>query len=419
MFKKNLTAILGFNWGDEGKGKLVDILAPTADFVARFGGGANAGHTVYVDGKKFILHQLPSGILHEKVKCVIGNGCVIHLPDLFAEIADLEKAGINLNGRILISDRATILFDFHKAIDGLREIKQKIGTTKRGIGPAYADKAARQSFRMGELLNFENFAKKFRKRLEEINQIPNLPTKFDTEQEITLYKDFTERLEGMICDTAEILRQSLRENKKVLAEGAQGSLLDLDFGTFPFVTSSTTTAGGIFSGLGIPPQNLDVIGVVKAYTTRVGSGPFPTELTNETGEKLREIGHEFGATTGRSRRCGWLDLVATKFAADLNSCAQINLTKLDVLNDFAEIKVCVGYEFEKEKIKMPLANQEDFAKVTPIYETLYGWQSDTSSARKITDLPKNAQKYVKFVEDFIGAPIGFVGVGVEREAMAC
>ncbi|MBU1089952.1 adenylosuccinate synthase [Patescibacteria group bacterium] len=415
-----LTAVLGLNWGDEGKGKLVDILAGKSQFVARFGGGANAGHTIVANGKKVILHQLPSGVLHPQTKNVIGNGCVVHLPTLIEEISELEKIGVNLTGRLFLSNRATILFDFHKELDGLAEskAKQKIGTTKRGIGPAYSDRVNRKSLRLGDLQNFENFAVKLRERLEEVNAIAGMPFRFDEGREINLYKDFAERLNGMIVDTSELLQTALRDGKTVLAEGAQGSLLDIDHGTFPFVTSSTTTAGNIFSGLGIPPQTLESIGVAKAYTTRVGEGPFTTELENKTGEKLRDIGAEFGATTGRPRRCGWMDLVATKYSAQLNGTTVINLTKLDVLNDFEEIQTCVKYKLDGEEIYTLPATIEELERVEPVFETLPGWQSDTSEIREIKKLPKNAQNYIAFIERYLDIPVKWVGVGVEREAMA-
>jgi adenylosuccinate synthase len=420
MNQPKLTAVLGLNWGDEGKGKLVDILAGKSQFVARFGGGANAGHTIVVNGEKVVLHQMPSGVLHPQTKNVIGNGCVVHLPTLIEEMNELKTKGVKLADRLFLSNRATILFDFHKELDGLAEsrAKKKIGTTKRGIGPAYADRVNRKSLRLGDLLNFEVFAAKLRDRLEEINAIEGMPFKFDPTREISLYKDLAERLDGMIVDTAEILQTALADGKTVLAEGAQGSLLDVDFGTFPFVTSSTTTAGNIFSGLGIAPQNLESIGVAKAYTTRVGEGPFTTELLNETGEKLREIGAEFGATTGRPRRCGWMDLVATKYSAKLNGTTSINLTKLDVLNDFKEIQVCTKYSLDGEEIETLPATIEELERVEPIFETLPGWEADTSAARKISDLPENAQAYIKFIEKFLGIPVQWVGVGVEREAMA-
>jgi len=415
-----LTAVLGLNWGDEGKGKLVDILAAKSQFVARFGGGANAGHTIVVDGKKVVLHQMPSGVLHPQTKNVIGNGCVVHLPTLIEELNELEEIGVKLSDRLFISDRATLLFDFHKELDGLAEsrAKKKIGTTKRGIGPAYSDRVNRKALRAGDLLNFENFASKLRDRLDEVNTIEGMPFQFEAGREIALYKDIAERLEGMIVDTSALLQEALEDGKTVLAEGAQGSLLDVDFGTFPFVTSSTTTAGNIFSGLGIPPQPLESIGVAKAYTTRVGEGPFTTELTNKTGEKLRDIGAEFGATTGRPRRCGWMDLVATKYSAKLNGTTCINLTKLDVLNDFEEIQVCTKYKLDDEEIETLPATIAELERVEPIFETLPGWKEDTSKARKIKDLPNNAQDYIKFIEKYLGVPVKWVGVGVEREAMA-
>ena len=333
----------------------------------------------------------------------------------------MENQGINLTDRLFLSSRATLLFDFHKELDGLSEEKAgkgKIGTTKRGIGPAYTDRAARQSFRPGDLLNFENFAERLRERLEEVNAIEGMPFKFDPEREITLYRDCADRLNGSIVDTAELLQEALADGKTVLAEGAQGSLLDIDHGTYPYVTSSTTTAGNIFSGLGIGPQPFESIGVAKAYTTRVGAGPFITELDNALGGKLQKIGAEFGATTGRPRRCGWMDLVATKYSAKLNSTTAINLTKLDVLNDFKEIQVCTAYKLDGEVLSAPPATIAELEKVEPVFETLPGWQEDTSEARKIADLPKNARAYVKFIEKYLGVPVKWVGVGVEREAMA-
>ena len=415
-----LTAVLGLNWGDEGKGKLVDILAGKMQFVARFGGGANAGHTIHIDGQKFVLHQLPSGVLHPQTKCVIGNGCVVHLPTLIEEMSELESAGIKLADRVLISNRAVLLFDFHKELDGLNEESagaKKIGTTKKGIGPAYSDKVNRCAFRMGDLLDFESFSKRLRVRIEEINKTPNLPFRFDEGREIAFYQDFADRFEGMIVDTSALLQEALIDGKTVLAEGAQGSLLDVDHGTYPFVTSSTTTAGNIFSGLGISPQSFESIGVAKAYTTRVGAGPFTTELLDADGEKLREIGHEFGATTGRPRRCGWMDLVATKYSVRLNATTMLNLTKLDVLNDFAEIKVCVAYELDSVRIQTLPATIAELERVKPVYETLPGWQTDISTMREVAQLPENAQKYIKFIEKFLEIPVKWTGVGVEREAM--
>ncbi len=422
MEKSKLSAVIGLQWGDEGKGKLVDILASQSDYVARFAGGANAGHTLVVNGEKTVLHQMPSGVLHSQTKCVIGNGCVIHLPTLIEEIEELEKNGVKVSERLFISNRAALLFDFHKMLDGLKEAKldktgKAVGTTKRGIGPAYRDKTSRDGFRVADLLDFAEFAKHFRTRLEEL--IAEHGLEIDIEKELTDYKDYAERIESMITDTGTLLRSALDNGEAVLAEGAQGSLLDIDHGTYPFVTSSTTTAGNVFTGLGIGVQELkENIGVVKAYTTRVGAGPFMTKLEDTAGKKLQEVGHEYGATTGRPRDCGWLDLVAVKYAARLNGTTAINLTKLDVLNDFAEIKVCTGYELDGEKIDTLPATASELERVQPIYETLPGWQSDTSEARKIKDLPKEAQDYFKFIEKYLGVPVKWVGVGVEREAMA-
>lgn len=419
MSTGTLTAIIGLHFGDEGKGKLVDLLAGTHHYVARYGGGANAGHTIHVGDKKFVTHQLPSGILHPQTKNVIGNGCVLYLPGLMEEIAEMEQAGISIADRLFISNRATLLFDFHRELDGKKEDglgEKKIGTTKRGIGPAYTDKASRISFRAGDLLQFDTFAIRLRERLEELKKTG---VGVDIERELTLYADYAERLGAYIVDTSDVLQSALRAGKHVLAEGAQGSLLDVDHGTYPFVTSSTTTIGGVFSGLGIPPQKkMDIVGVAKAYTTRVGSGPFPTELDDDIGKQLRVVGHEFGATTGRPRRCGWLDLVATRYAAQLNGTTSINLTKLDVLNSLPEINVGVGYTLDGVEIKTLPSTIDELARVQPIYETLPGWQVDTSGARTLKELPKNAQAFVKMIADFTATPIGWVGVGVDRDAMA-
>lgn len=416
MRNSNLTAVIGLNWGDEGKGKLIDILAQRMDFVARFGGGANAGHTIQAEQQKIILHQLPSGVLQKKPQLIIGNGCVVHLPTLFEEITFLEKIGINLSKRLQISERATLLFDFHRELDQASNLAQKIGTTKRGIGPAYSDRVARRSLRVGDLLNFPTFAKNLRARLITLQKNPNLNCKFDPSTEIAFYKDAAERLNGMICDTSHQLLQA--RGKQILIEGAQGSLLDLDFGTYPFVTSSTTLAGGIFSGLGLPPQKIKTIGVIKAYLTRVGAGPFPTELKEAIGKKLQEQGHEFGATTGRPRRTGWLDLVATKFALNLNGVTSLNVTKLDVLQGLPEIKVCIGYELAGRKITAFPASLETLLKVKPIYKVFPGFHANIAKVRKIAQLPRAARNYLQFIEKFLGQPIKFVGVGPRREELA-
>lgn len=416
MRQAKLTAILGLSWGDEGKGKLVDILAEQADFVARFGGGANAGHTIQAQQRKIILHQLPSGALRAKTQLIIGAGCVVHLPTLFEELAALEKLGFNLNERLKISERATLLLDFHKELEEVSSWTKKIGTTKRGIGPAYVDRVQRTSFRVGDLLDFPNFAQELRERLTQFNK--KAQRKFNPSQEIAFYQDALERLSGMITDTSQLLQQAQRAGKKILVEGAQGSLLDLDFGTYPFVTSSTTTAAGIFSGLGLPPQRVETIGVLKAYSTRVGAGPFPTELQDQLGERLQRLGQEFGATTGRPRRTGWLDLVATKFAVDLNGIQSLNLTKLDVLSTLPEIKVCTGYELKGQKITHFPARTKLLAQVRPIYKSFPGFKKPISKVRKIAQLPAPAQNYLRFIEKFLKVPIRFVGVGGRRDELA-
>jgi len=420
MNTSKFTAILGLQWGDEGKGKLVDALAGEVDIVARFGGGANAGHSIHVDGKKYVTHQVPSGALYPHTTNVIGNGCVVHLPSLAKEIAELEEGGMPIRERVFVSSRAPLLLDAHKLIDAKKEELRggaNLGTTKSGIGPAYADKVSRDTLRVGELRDFALFEARLRAHLAELAELYSIEIDVDTE--VASYKAFAANIADRIIDTAAVLYSALADDKKLLIEGAQAALLDIDHGTYPFVTSSNTTIGGVFAGLGIGPQReMEIIGVAKAYTTRVGAGPFPTELDDETGEKLREIGHEFGATTGRPRRCGWLDLVATRYSARLNGCTAINLTKLDCLNDFAEIKVCVAYELDGERIETLPSTAAELERLVPVYGTLSGWQSDTSEIRKISDLPEAAQVFVKYIEDYCSVPVKWVGVGMERTALA-
>uniref|UniRef100_A0A453H5A0 Adenylosuccinate synthetase, chloroplastic n=1 Tax=Aegilops tauschii subsp. strangulata TaxID=200361 RepID=A0A453H5A0_AEGTS len=350
---------LGTQWGDEGKGKLVDILAQRFDVVARCQGGANAGHTIYnSEGKKFSLHLVPSGILNENTQCVIGNGAVVHLPGFFKEIDGLESNGVSCKGRILVSDRAHLLFDFHQVVDGLREVElgnSFIGTTKRGIGPCYSNK---------------------------------------------------------------VIRNGLRK-KKILVEGGQATMLDIDFGTYPFVTSSSPSAGGICTGLGIAPRTLgDIIGVVKAYTTRVGSGPFPTELLGKTGDLLRASGMEFGTTTGRPRRCGWLDIVALRYCCQINGFSSLNLTKLDVLTGLKEIKLGTSYCTEDGKAIDSFPADLDLLEQTKVkYEALPGWEEDISSVRDYDDLPETARLYVERIEELVGIPVHYIGVGPGRDAL--
>ncbi|KAI3742304.1 hypothetical protein L1987_59984 [Smallanthus sonchifolius] len=420
-----VSGVLGCQWGDEGKGKLVDILAKHFDVVARCQGGANAGHTIYnSEGKKFALHLVPSGILNEDTMCVIGNGVVVHLPGLFEEINGLESNGVPCEGRILVSDRAHLLFDYHQEIDGLRETelaKSFIGTTKRGIGPCYSSKVTRNGIRVGDLRHMDTFSDKLDVLLSDAaSRFKGFKYNRDVlKKEVETYKRFAERLEPFICDTVHYMNESISQKKKILVEGGQATMLDIDFGTYPFVTSSSPSAGGICTGLGIAPRVLgDVIGVVKAYTTRVGSGPFPTELLGDAGDLLRIAGQEFGTTTGRPRCCGWIDIVALKYVCQINGFSSLNLTKLDVLSDLAEIKLGVSY---KHSDGTPMnsfpADLSDLEQSKVDYETMPGWQADISSVRSYSDLPKAACEYVERIEQLVGVPIHYIGVGPGRNAL--
>ncbi|KAL3742181.1 hypothetical protein ACJRO7_017634 [Eucalyptus globulus] len=423
-----VSGVLGSQWGDEGKGKLVDILAQHFDVVARCQGGANAGHTIYnAEGKKFALHLVPSGILNEDTLCVIGNGVVVHLPGLFEEIDGLEAEGVSCKGRILLSDRSHLLFDFHQEVDGLREAELAdsfIGTTKRGIGPCYSSKVIRNGIRVGDLRHMDTFPEKLDLLLSDAaSRFPGF--KYDPdmlEEEVERYKRFAERLEPFIADTVHVMNESILQKKKVLVEGGQATMLDIDFGTYPFVTSSSPSAGGICTGLGIAPRILgDLIGVVKAYTSRVGSGPFPTELFGNEGDMLRSAGHEFGTTTGRPRRCGWLDIVALKYCCQINGFSSLNLTKLDVLSYLPEIHLGVAYTLpDGTPIKSfpgDLDLLEQLKESIVEYEVLPGWKCDISSIRNYSDLPKAAQQYVERVEELVGVPIHYIGVGPGRDAL--
>ncbi|KAK6945315.1 Adenylosuccinate synthetase [Dillenia turbinata] len=431
-----VSAVLGSQWGDEGKGKLVDILAKHFDVVARCQGGANAGHTIYnSEGKKFALHLVPSGILNEDTLCVIGNGVVVHVPGLFKEIDGLEANGVSCKGRILVSDRAHLLFDFHQVVDGLREAELSdsfIGTTKRGIGPCYSSKVIRNGIRVGDLRHMDTFPQKLdlllsdaASRFKGFNYSPDM-----LREEVERYKQFADRLEPFIADTVHVMNESILDKKKVLVEGGQATMLDIDFGTYPFVTSSSPSAGGICTGLGIPPKALgDLIGVVKAYTTRVGSGPFPTEILGQGGDLLRLAGQEFGTTTGRPRRCGWLDVVALKYCCQINGFSSLNLTKLDVLSDLPEIQLGVSYKLidgtpvksfpaDLHVLEQVKASIVTFALLHLVeYEVLPGWQYDISSIRDYNDLPVAARRYVERIEELVGVPIHYIGVGPGRDAL--
>ncbi|XP_011004620.1 PREDICTED: adenylosuccinate synthetase, chloroplastic [Populus euphratica] len=420
-----VSGVLGSQWGDEGKGKLVDILAEHFDIVARCQGGANAGHTIYnSEGKKFALHLVPSGILNEDTLCVIGNGVVVHLPGLFKEIDGLEANGVSCTGRILVSDRAHLLFDFHQDVDGLREAelaKSFIGTTRRGIGPCYSSKVIRNGIRVCDLRHMDTFPQKLDALLSDV------ASRFESfkygpemlKEEVERYKRFAERLEPFITDTVHFMNDSIAKKKKILVEGGQATMLDIDFGTYPFVTSSSPSAGGICTGLGIAPRVVgDLIGVVKAYTSRVGSGPFPTEILGHGGDLLRFAGQEFGTTTGRPRRCGWLDVVALKYVCQINGFSSLNLTKLDVLSEFSEIQIGVSYkQIDGTPVESFPGDLCLLEQLKVDYEVLPGWKSDISSIRKYADLPKAAQQYVERIEELVGVPIHYIGIGPGRDAL--
>lgn len=413
--------LLGAQWGDEGKGKATDILGDRVDYVVRYQGGNNAGHTVVIGDQKYALHLLPSGILSPNVIPVIGNGVVIDPAVLLEEIKGLNERGIDTS-KLVISSNAHLITPYHRTIDKVSERflgKAKIGTTGRGIGPAYADKISRIGIRVQDLFDESILQKKLESALKDKNQVL---TKVFNRKDMQVseileeYLGFAEILRPYIADTALLLNQALEKGKTVLLEGSQGTLLDVDHGTYPFVTSSNPTAGGACTGSGIGPTKIErVIGIVKAYTTRVGSGPFPTELENEDGEKLRTIGHEYGTTTGRNRRCGWYDAPIARFAVRINGLTDFFLTKLDVLTGWEKIPVCVAYEINGKRVEEIPSSQTDFHHAVPIYEYLPGWNEDISKARSLSDLPINAQKYVAYLEEISGAPMSAIGVGPGRD----
>jgi adenylosuccinate synthase len=412
--------IVGAQWGDEGKGKIVDLLAEEADIVARYQGGANAGHTVCIGEKEFVLHLIPSGIFHPHITCVIGNGVVIDPVALMDEIRQLERAGVSIHGRLLISHNAHLIMPYHKLLDSIREEGvEKIGTTGRGIGPAYIDKATRTGIRIVDLLNREELARKLKANLEENNRIISAvygKTELDVDAIVAEYQSFDRQIDEYVTDTALYLNQAITQEKRIIAEGAQGALLDLDHGTYPFVTSSNPTAGGACTGLGIPPTAVgSVTGIVKAYSTRVGNGPFPTELNDATGERMRSIGHEFGATTGRPRRCGWLDAVALRYSVMINGVSSIAITKIDVLDAFDEIKVCIGYEVEGKRLRSFPTDVATLERVIPIYETFPGWKTSLAGISAHRDLPAPARRYLDAIAHMSGAPVHLVSVGPRRD----
>lgn len=418
--------VIGAQWGDEGKGKVVDVFSSQADFVVRYQGGANAGHTLVVDGKKTVLHLVPSGILHSHTKCVIAAGVVLDIEKVAEEIRAIKVNGLlKDSGQLLISDSATVLLSYHRALDQAREKAaglEKIGTTGKGIGPAYEDRASRKAILFGDLFNRDTLKAKLEASLKEKNFLIEKMyggQPFKVDQIMKEVDQFAEELAPYRCrDTSLVVYKALRANKKVLFEGAQGSLLDLLHGTYPFVTSSSTLAGSACIGTGVGPGSGSVekiIGIAKAYTTRVGSGPFPTELNDEAGENLRKVGQEFGSTTGRPRRCGWLDLVALKYACRVNGITSIALMKVDVLSGLKELNVCTAYELDGKTITEYPVSPGDLARAKPIYESLPGWTEDLTTARNVKDLPKNTQDYIQFVGQELATPIDVVSVGPGRE----
>jgi adenylosuccinate synthase len=413
--------VVGAQWGDEGKGKVVDLYTPYADLVVRYAGGANAGHTLVVGGEKQILHLIPSGILHEQTRCVVGQGTVIDPAVFLKEIEALNERGVATQGRLLASQRAHVVLPHHKLIDALREKRSgdRIGTTKRGIGPCYEDKVARRGVRMGDLLDTERLRSRLDANLEcwlpvAVDLGGTLPSADEIAKQ---YAELGEALRNYIGDDAAIVRASIQADEKILLEGAQGTMLDIDNGTYPFVTSSNAVAGGACAGAGIGPTHIrSAIGIAKAYTTRVGGGPFPTELEDETGRRLRDAGGEYGSTTGRPRRCGWLDLVALRHAVAVNGLNELAITKLDVLSALPELEVCVAYELDGERLTYP--PYERVEDVQPIYETLEGWNEDLTSCRRREDLPPAAQRYLARIEDEVGCRVGVISVGPDREDTA-
>jgi adenylosuccinate synthase len=415
------TVVVGCQWGDEGKGKIVDVLAEGVDIVARYQGGANAGHTVEVGRDGFVLHQIPSGILHDGKRCLLGNGVVLEIGQFFEEFDALMERGIDLTGRVGVSTRAQVLLPYHKLLDRAAEdsASEKIGTTGRGIGPAYEDKAGRRGIRVADLTDPERLASRVaaasdraRKRVAALGA----SGAEDLDQEIDRALAMGDRLLSLATDTGSEITEALRAGRRVLLEGAQGTALDLDHGTYPFVTSSNTTAAAAATGTGIGPTAIDaVVGVVKAYTTRVGEGPLPTGLDPEVDEHLRKLGGEFGATTGRPRRCGWFDSVITRYAAQVNGLTGVAVTKLDVLDTLPELQVATAYRMSDGSVTESFpAEVGSLGSAEPIYETLPGWQESTCDARKLEDLPANARAYLDRVEELTQAPVQWVSVGTKR-----
>lgn len=414
--------VIGSQWGDEGKAKIVDFLTLDADVIVRFQGGANAGHTVEVGDKKFVFHLIPSGIMHPTKVCVVGNGVVLDPIQTLNEIADLHNKGINPEGRLFIADNAHVVLPYHSALDRAKEKKAgkaAIGTTGRGIGPCYSDKVNRIGVRVGDLLD----EKELRPRVEAMAKVHNEEFRvmydvpeIDPEQVIKDYLSLGEKIKPFVRDVSDFLFAQVKAGKRLIFEGAQGTILDVDHGTYPFVTSSNTVSGYAACGSGLGPTAIDqVVGVVKAYTTRVGNGPFPTELLDETGDKLRKIGNEYGATTGRNRRCGWFDAPVVRKAAVVNGLTHLAITKLDVLDTFDEIQICTHYECDGEKLDLIPNQLSKVSRCTPVYETMPGWNASTAACRSWDSLPENAKKYLMRMSELVGVKIGMISIGAKRD----
>jgi len=409
-------------WGDEGKGKIVDLLSEQADIIARYQGGANAGHTVVIDSKKFILHLIPTGILHPKKICVIGNGVALDLQLFFLELEELESKGIKFDKRIFVSKNAHLVMPYHKAIERLEEERRgnsKIGTTLKGIGPAYLDKIGRRGIRLNDLFDEKLFRSKIEENFEGKKgwfKLLSAKELSDLKEHSLSFLKLKKKIAPFMIDATCFLNEAIKEKKDILFEGAQGTLLDIDFGTYPYVTSSNTTAGGACTGLGVSPVYIDeVIGVSKAYTTRVGNGPFPTELKDKTGEHIQQVGNEFGATTGRPRRCGWLDLLILRYSVMINGIKKIALTKLDVIDQLETINVCVGYKYKGSILKEFSTELKILEKCKPVYKNIPGWEKDTTGIRDYKKLPQKTKDYIKFIEDQTQTKIFLISTGCKRE----
>jgi adenylosuccinate synthase len=412
-------AVLGAQWGDEGKGKIVDMLTPHFAAVARYQGGHNAGHTVYVRGQKFVLHLIPSGILHPGVTCIIGNGVVVDPQALFKEVDELARLGVNVDGRLLVSEKAHVILPYHRELDVLSEARRgerRIGTTSRGIGPAYEDKIGRRGIRICDLLGDRDaLAHEVRENVHARNQIIRDST-LDWKPVFSQMVEFGERLRPWVGDASLFLADVIARGDRVLFEGAQATLLDIDHGTYPYVTSSSASVGGVCTGLGVPPRAIGgVLGVAKAYTTRVGEGPLPTELAGALADRLRESGQEYGASTGRPRRCGWFDAVVVRYSARINGLDGLALTKLDVLDGLSEVPVCVGYTTPAGELREFPADLRQLTAATPVYETLPGWTTPTKGVTRFEALPPQAQQYVRRLEELTGVPCAIISTGSDRE----